>query len=374
MADRIVTISGMFGAGKTYFADAPVTIHISGLYWGQPVTSPFCIVWVEVIYNGKVVGAFKEDTGGQTSVTFDIHTALQSIWADVEFDAEVSAANDALTAVNGIAGSRQMRGYSLRIYTEYLASDGEYTKAYYADAGGNREIAGGQCIIGGLTEWERSLIQDDSDADVSHLDHTGVRNGDASTKPTTSPEHVGSTSITSWVDVQQGLTKSIFYPKSVTPQADDIPGRQQGWQGHAPLVLRDSIPYTDFLFVNRRGAVETCSAKMMPSMDIDVQTQSYTRTEGPAFKPERTLTSFSSGGRRSWSMSSGYVTREWAEWWTMEFLRARRRWMLYKGPGMSEAKFVPVVVTTERKNNSIYDKAKQTMAHIDFTVTLALEG
>ena len=51
MASNIVTISGMFsapdGPRKTYFADSPVVIDISGLKW--PADSPFTIVRVEVV-------------------------------------------------------------------------------------------------------------------------------------------------------------------------------------------------------------------------------------------------------------------------------------------------------------------------------------
>jgi hypothetical protein len=67
-------------------------------------------------------------------------------------------------------------------------------------------------------------------------------------------------------------------------------------------------------------------------------------------------------------MSSGYVTREWAEWWAKEFLKAHQWWMLYEGS------YVPVVVKEAKKSNGIYDRSKQQMPHIDFTVTLALEG
>jgi hypothetical protein len=67
-------------------------------------------------------------------------------------------------------------------------------------------------------------------------------------------------------------------------------------------------------------------------------------------------------------MSSGEQTREWAEWWTMEFLTARQWWMLYKGA------YVPVIVEPAKKQTSIYDRTKQEMPSVEFTVTLALEG
>lgn len=368
---NVVTVSGMFGNNKTYFADSPVVIDIDGLEW--PTSSPFTIVRVEVWYDGKVIGNFRADTGGQTSVSFDISSALRAIWSDYDFGAsgkEVAKAISVLSASSEQSITRAMRSYGLRIYTEYLSSDdnGVFTTTQCEDSQGNTLIPGGQCLIGGLTEWERSVIEQKEDADVSSLEHTGVRNGDASTKPNSSPERVGRDSITSWVDVQNGFTKSIFYPATVSFEDDDILGRQRGWTGHAPIVLRDSVPYQDFLFVNRRGAVETCSAQMLESMNIDVETQQYARVERPTFKPSRSLMAIASGGRRSWPMSSGYQTREWCEWWTMEFLMAKQWWMLYKGS------YVPVIVEPAKKSTSIYDRAKQQMSSVEFTVTLALEG
>ena len=85
-----VTVSGMFGSGKTYFADSPVVIDISGLQW--PGSSPFNIVRVYVVYNGSDVGDFHAETGGQTSISFDISSALQAIWAGYDFAGELSAA------------------------------------------------------------------------------------------------------------------------------------------------------------------------------------------------------------------------------------------------------------------------------------------
>lgn len=343
----------MFGNGHTYFADGPVVITVNGLQWSdiyEVVTSPFTIVRVYVIYNGSRVGEFHEDTGGQTSATFDISSALRAIWADYAFDTEVSAASAGSTA------NRSYRSYSLEVLTEYLDSqDGEFIQT------SSGIFSGGRCAIGGFTEWERYIIPTNADADVSYREHSNTRNGDASTKPTESPELVGRSSITSWVDVDNTGTTSVFY------RADTTVGND-AQTAHAPLVLRDSIDYQDFLFVNRRGAVETCSGRTKESMDIEVQSQQYSRVEGPSFRPLRSLMAIASGGRRSWQMSSGYVTREWAEWWTLEFLKGRRHWMLYQG------RYVPVTIKAAKNSVSIYDKSKQQMPHVDFTVTLALEG
>ena len=376
MANNTVTISGMFGGDKTYFADSPVVIDISGLEW--PESSPFKVVRVEVLYNSNKVGDFRADTGGQTTATFDISSALCAIWSDFDFKKEVGKAQDAKDSagasgftpseeegVYNANGVRLYREYSLKVYTEYLSPDdgGVYTTTSYGP------FTGGRCMVGGLTEWERSNIGAKENADASHWEHSNLRNGDASTKPTSSPERVGSNSITSWVDVNNNGTQSVFYPASATPEAD-------GHTAHVPIVLRDSQPYVDFLFLNRRGAIETCSGLTKEAMSIDVDVKQYSRTERPSFKPTRSLMAIGSDGRRSWQMSSGYVTREWAEWWTMEFLGGKRKrwWMLWQGPGLSSPRYVPVTIKPAKSGTGIYDRQKQQMPHVDFTVTLALEG
>lgn len=348
----------MFDSGHTYFAGSPVVITVSGLEWGETVTSPFTIVRVYVYYDGRKVGEFHEDTGGQTTATFDISTALMAIWADYDFDSEMIAAGSIGESV------RPYREYSLEVFTEYLDStDGEFTQSPGVT------FDGGQCALGGFTEWERSIIPTNADADVSYREHENLRYGDASTKPTESPERVGKNSITSWVDVSNDGTTCHYYAASATP-ADDSQSE------HAPLVLRDSQEYVDFLFLNRRGAIETCSGMTKEAMQIDVDMKQYSRVERPTFRPSRSLMAIGSDGRRSWQMSSGYVTREWAEWWAMEFLggKRKRHWMKYKGPGQATAAYVPVIVEPAKKSISIYDKTKQQLPHVDFTVTLALEG
>lgn len=390
-----VTISGMFGAGHTYLADSPVVIDVSVDAWPN-ANSPFTIIRVEVVgSNGNTVGSFRADTGGQTEISFDISSALRALWSSFDFASEVAAAEKAkasasagssFTAANNAAndyqnGVRKYRSYSLCVYAEWIDSgDGELDITQCADENGNTLIPGGQCTIGGMTEWERYVIMNDGTnkpeaekrqkADASSWEHTGTRYGDASTKPhDNTPERVGSESITSWVDVSNSGTKAIFYPAATAGgSSDDVLGKSNGWTGHAPLVIRDTVPYQDFLFVNRRGALETCSGQTLEAMSVEVSTQQYARVERPSFSPSRSLMAIATGGRRSWQMSSGYQTREWADWWAQEFLRARQWWMLYEG------RYVPVTVKPAKSSTDIYNRTKQQMPSVEFTVTLALEG
>ena len=353
MANAVI-VSGQFNVGGTYFADSPVIIKVEGLEW--PAKSPFTIVRLEVNYDGKTVGKFNADTGGQTETIFDISSALGAIWSGYDFQNELAAAN------RGGSTARAHRSYSMEIYSEYMSDDGVFTSQR------SGTFQGGSCMIGGLTEWERSHV---GNSDASTQEFSNPRYGDASTKPHTSdsaPERVGSISPTSWVDLSQSGTTTHFYTLDSTMSAD-------GTTDHAPLVLRDSQPYADFLFVNRRGAVETCSALMLEALDIDVSMQQYAHVERPTFAPSRSLMAIGTDGRRSWQMSSGHVTREWAEWWAMEFLSGKRKqwWMRYPLYDRN-GRYVPVIVKPAKNSTTIYDRAKQKMPSVEFTVTLALEG
>lgn len=365
-----VTITGMIGADKTYFAYDPVVIIINNLVF--PADSPVKVCRIAVMYQSVKVGEFSKEIVNESVAEFNISSALRNIWSDYTYFTDELAAAAGSLGTSGTVHSamRASRPYTIQVFTGYII-DGQYTET------SSPVYNAGSCVMGGRTEWERSLIDNIDNADISALEHTGVRYGDASTKPTSSPERVGRDSITSWVDFANTsqeqvsvVTKSIFYPASAPQEPDDRPSSGTGWAGHAPIVLRDNIPYADFLFVNRFGAVETCSALPKESMELSVSQNRYSRTEGPSYAPVRPLMAIGGDGRRSWNMSSGYVTREWAEWWTLDFLSGKYKqwWMLYHG------RYVPVVVTPAKTKISIYDRAKQSMPHVDFDVELGYEG
>lgn len=344
--NNTVTINGMIGEDLTFFANSPVVVNVSNLNF--PGESSIKVVRLKVLSDGVVVGEFPAEAADTESLSFDISSALRAIWADDDLDDVIDSAMAPITQSGGqIMPTRLARAYTLIVCRDYIDStDGEYSTDE------SQEYAGGSCLPGGMTELERSVAVYE---DVSELVNSNPVFGDASTKPITSPEMVGIDSITSFVELSKDGITSYFYDPSESVDA--------------PTVLRDdSVNYIDFLFLNRRGAVETCSAQMLEAMNIEIDATQYALVERPSFRPKRSLVATATGGRRSWSMSSGHQTREWAEWWTMEFLMARKHWMRYNGT------YVPVTVTPAKKQIGIYDRTKQQMPSVEFTVTLSLEG
>ena len=112
-----VTVSGMFGNGKTYFAGSPVVIDISGLEW--PASSPFNVVKVDVTYSNRIVGSFRQDSNRQSSISFDISSALQAIYyADTGENVEsVEIGNLRYLSISN--PNLRQRGLADQLYKEY---------------------------------------------------------------------------------------------------------------------------------------------------------------------------------------------------------------------------------------------------------------
>lgn len=334
MAATSPTISFPSGAG-TYFADSPVLVTIDGLAF--PAESPFKVVCVQV--SGEVTSTFRSEVANTSSVTFDISSALRAMWAEETFSEEVQAATSAHTDSGTHAAGRSHKGFSITAWTEYIDTEQD-DNPFVQSAPSDPKTS--YSLPGKASELERFL----------HPSNTSAVNAAGSMKPATG-ERIGPNSIRSTCSIN-GDGQYIEYTKS-----------------DGGNTVRDTDHnYVDFLFVNRHGCVETAAAQTLENMEVNVSVTVYSRSGTPSWNPNFSLNAIAGGVRCKWEMSSGYQTREWATWWAKDFLQARRWWMW----SPDDQSYLPVVVEPSKKNVSIYDRAKQEMPHVDFTVTLALEG
>ena len=118
----------------------------------------------------------------------------------------------------------------------------------------------------------------------------------------------------------------------------------------------------EFVFLSRLCLFETASALTRESLSYDVETEEKTIVNTPSFLPKVTLMTTHSDLRPEWKMSSGPVTREWAEWWTTEFLAAKRHWLR-----QPDGSLLPVTITPDGETTTIYDRSKQELISINFT-------
>lgn len=123
-----------------------------------------------------------------------------------------------------------------------------------------------------------------------------------------------------------------------------------------------------FLFVNSLGVLESISAFSRESLSYGMESETKNLASAPSYFAKPNRTTHKTGGRGKFRMSSGTVNREWADWWTTEFLMAKRYWMAYDG------RWLPVTVTPADDETTIYDRSEQRLPHVDFDVEIAVEG
>lgn len=135
----------------------------------------------------------------------------------------------------------------------------------------------------------------------------------------------------------------------------------------------------EFLFVNRHGGMEDASALCAESLEYSIERKTYERVSPPSLSaPDVSLVSSRVPFHAKWEMSSGCVSRDWAEWWAGEFLSAEQHWMKLRAGGLAfgtkEDVWIPVVVTPKSSDTEVYDRSKSDALHVDFTVQPAHEG
>lgn len=153
------------------------------------------------------------------------------------------------------------------------------------------------------------------------------------------------------------------------------------------VVTTDQVNIHDehyhFLFVNSLGVFETVSAVMKESLSYTVQGETLTRQGETSYKPSANTVRIAQAPTAAYEMSSGQTTREWAAWWTTEFLLAKHHWIRLTFTGnadtmgsgqLTKTIWVPCIITPAEEETVIFDKAQQRLPHVDFNVKLAISG
>lgn len=143
-----------------------------------------------------------------------------------------------------------------------------------------------------------------------------------------------------------GYVKSIFYLNS------DGGSRQR----------------STILFVNSRGVYETISILPAESEEYEIVSEERNLVRDVSYRPSPYTTSRKEISGAVWKMSSGWVNRDWAGWYTREFLMAKHYWLC--APGM----FLPIIVTPDSESVMIYNKSDPSLISVNFTARAAIRG
>lgn len=144
---------------------------------------------------------------------------------------------------------------------------------------------------------------------------------------------------------------------------------EQTFEGRTIYVTSDTTDRLLFQFVNSFGVIETISAEMLESLESSGETEVDVVTAPSSFGRPRQNIVRRSNREKVYKCSSGYVNREWAEWWTNEFFGgdAFRRsghsqcWVFLDG------NWLPCTVMPD-DDIKLYDRTKPGLTQIEFEV------
>lgn len=121
-------------------------------------------------------------------------------------------------------------------------------------------------------------------------------------------------------------------------------------------------------FINGFGAIENISVRSKDSLSYEMgEGTTHSLVQDASIRPYDRRYATKSQPVGVYQLSSGYVSKQWAEWYVQELLVSPRVWMQ-----MGDV-WVPCVIEAG-DDCVIYDRSKPSMPHVDFTIRLAVDG
>lgn len=115
-----------------------------------------------------------------------------------------------------------------------------------------------------------------------------------------------------------------------------------------------------FQMVNSRGLIESVRAFQLRTEKVSGSTEEHTISRLERFDTFSRVYAKRTADRESLSLSSGFVSYEWARWWAYEFCVSPHHWMLFDGI------WTPCIV--ERDDSlTVVDETKPGMCYVAFT-------
>ena len=138
-------------------------------------------------------------------------------------------------------------------------------------------------------------------------------------------------------------------------------GVKSGW-------YRSNTNGVHFLrFVNGFGAVENIAVRAKDKLTYEVRGETHSLVQETKVRPTDRRYAAKKQSVGVYELSSGYVSKRWAEWYVQELLTSPKVWILLGGH------WVPALIEAE-DDCVIYDRTKPGMPHVDFTLRLAIDG
>lgn len=167
-------------------------------------------------------------------------------------------------------------------------------------------------------------------------------------------------------------TGGVLVPASAVINSDGI---QEGAftvgiaQGDVSRKYR--VPGTknarNFLFVNGFGLIESVSAFSLEKKSYETESELYVIPSEVNAGYRSNVVSMAKNPYASLELSSGFVDREWTDWWINEFLVSEMVWM------QQGDVFLPVAVVPA-ETSVLYDRNEPGLSSVEFTVRFSFSG
>lgn len=281
-----------------------------------------------------------------------------------------------VTGTDSISQTTYAAKYTITYKESYLdglveIEEGETTSEEY------------KAIPGCLTEFERLTASSEDTTEVLGDGRILSRKPDGDIVPIGMPlciPVVSTRSDTISYSVKQGeaskeyseYTRGTLVPDSLHIdtslfQEGDVVIDTAFENGKKRYAVKQGPMMRHFIFLNGFGLMESVTAFTRESLDYEIESSLYTLPSEISYRSTTRSANYAGAPSGTFSMSSGYVSREWAEWWLAEFFVTRKAWMYENG------RYIPVTIIPEDKTE-LYDRSKPGLLSVNFSVRYAFSG
>lgn len=337
-------------------AGSPVVLVLTDVLSGFPMGSTFRQVEI-------TVSCSRPDTSAQRDFVFSLDVSSDEVTVDI-----ASAARSMLMDVN----YRPAMLDWAQIEYPYVVLSVKYRAKY---------MLGGEVLYGVATEacqGTRVVA-----GRISEMDRLRVRSHVAdyftrlrfTTKPMDGMEIVplNERVVTTKADAEGNVVGTALTMSSA--------GVNTLSDGRRVYVMEQDGTMFNLRFVNSMGVMDTATAICRESLSYGIQSESYSLATKPSNLDVPSMEALKSGGRAVFSMSSGFVSRKWADWWAEEVMRAQKCWLkfgkqrnLHGDVETVTDLWLPCILTPKDEEVQVYDRTGQNLYYVAFKLEVSAEG
>lgn len=367
---------------ETSFAGNPIILKArSGL--SEKTFLKICAeVTINIYQRANILSTYTRPlsipTNGEgETVEFDLSDLMQSALSQIFMERNSTLSEGTPSFTGGYVR------YTVKLWDEYLDS---YSEVVSTESNGYQSTGIRNAIPGSYTDMQRLKNPEDTASYLGSAkilsnkpEHEAVPAGGKVVVPVYSNSYKSVGVYLNSVQSSNRLTTHPLYASEVSWEGIIIPESTRGlsaliWEGLnvSPFFVY-AVPKqpfaTYFEFVNRLGAVESIYTYGRRQSKHNVKQERQIKKYNTSFRPTARYVKRTLQEEESIVMSTGPVTREWAQWFAREFFTAEKAWMYSE----DAADMIPVIIECEEDISTINESEAEVL-DLQFTVVKCING